>query len=202
MLAHSYRLASQVLHLRPSPTLSDRLPPALEASGFIGTWTLDAASGLVILDGDAAELLAGSADLAGRPLDLDTATARLHPDDRARVLGAFDEQRRQGGPNALEYRVVSSGGVVRQVLDRGRIEHEPGGSTHGRGVLMDVTDTRPPEGAPSLLETAVEHLLFARKSLVGAETAPVTRLLMDALLLELGRELARRMATRSDRTRE
>jgi hypothetical protein len=187
--------------LRSSPTLSERLPPALEASGFLGTWTLDAASGLVILDGQAAELLAGSADLAGRPLDLDTATARLHPDDRERVIGTFHEQRRRGGANALEYRVLSPGGTVRRVLDRGRIDHGPGDATHGSGVLIDVTENRPVEGSPSLLETAVDHLLIARRSLVGAETAPATRVLLDALLLELGRELARRMDTAFERPR-
>lgn len=97
--------------------------------------------------------------------------------------------------------MLSPGGTIRRVLDGGRIDPGPGDATHGSGVLIDVTENSPVEGSPSLLETALGHLLIARRSLVGAETAPATRVLLNALLLELGRELARRMDTPSDRPR-
>ena len=117
---------------------SERLSPALEASGFLGTWTLDAASGLVILDGEAAELLAGSAEFAGRPLDLDTATSRLHPDDRARVLaneilGQLLDGCRAGFGATFDNRFSESD----DALVRMDFEEQPAGLDHDRFEARD-----------------------------------------------------------------
>ncbi len=177
---------------------SDRLPPALEASGFVGIWTWDIEADLVVLDGLAAELLAGSADLAGCPLTLDAATKCLHPEDRDRIQADFLRQARRCGPILIEYRVLSPSGQVRWVLDRGRIDKDPDGSLQGRGVLIDITDTREPapsettDGVPLELMEAVEQCLRARGGII-ASGSDSSRLLMDLLLLDLGRSIARKL---------
>lgn len=92
--------------------MTDRsFPPALEAAGIIGTWQTDVAAGRSILDDGAAALMAGDAGLAGKPLTLDVALGRIHPDDRDWVFAQIRRARRAGGPFAAEFRVHGPDGV-------------------------------------------------------------------------------------------
>lgn len=178
----------------PIDQQTDALPSALEASGFVGTWTRDIAADRIVLDAQAAELLTGSADLAGVSLTLERAMASLHPDDVARLRAVFVRQGRVAGPTAFEYRVRAPTGEYRWILDRGRIYRDPDGSMHGRGALIDVTDTRltTVDDPDEALTRAVDKCLSARDDLRRSRSLLAVPL-MDLLLLELGREIARGM---------
>ncbi|GJE62145.1 PAS domain-containing protein [Methylobacterium trifolii] len=173
---------------------SSHLTQALAAAGIVGTWHWRIANGGVVLDRGSAELLTGNAELAGEVLDLDASFACLHPDDRLRVLALVGEHERRGGPITMEYRVRSPEGRVRLLMDRGQVVEEADGTRVGYGLLLDITDTRPPGGnGPDMdvatLTDVVDHCLSMRDLLVRHGTTKM-RLLIDVLLLELGRSLA------------
>ena len=67
-------------------------------------------------------------------------TRRLHPDDRARVLGEIAEARSRGEPLEQRYRMVARDGTVHCFHDRGRfIRDADGRLTVWQGVMTDVT---------------------------------------------------------------
>lgn len=110
---------------------------ALEAAQ-IGVWTWDPHTGALRgsreferLHGTAPETFAGTVE------DLEQ---RVHPADRARVLGALDAGRR-GEACDVEYRVPMPGGETRWLHARGHRVVE-GGRDRIAGVCVDVTERR------------------------------------------------------------
>ena len=97
--------------------------------------------------------------------------------------------------------MISVDGRMRWVLARGRFTSDRGGRpTGGRGILVDITALRAREAiggatAPDLgdtpLDRAVEHALAAQDA-VAALGDPALKAEADALLMALGRRLARR----------
>jgi len=180
----------------PSPKRSARsLAHALDAAGFVGTWDWSVTTGQVVLDHGAATIMAGDPALEGQIIDLDRALVRLHPDDHDWVMPKIDQMGRACGTILAEYRVRDSNGDVRWLLDRGRVTRQADGTVHGRGIWLDVTELH--QGAAALeghgpehvIEMAANHCLSARE-LVQRSGSSMTRLLIDMLLLELGRGLA------------
>jgi hypothetical protein len=170
---------------------------ALQAAGIVGTWNTDVPAGLSRLDEGAAALLAGNPDLAGKPIPLDIAFARIHPDDREWVFAWVRRVREIGGPIAAEFRVVATTGEVRWILNRGYLRPDANGAMRGYGTYIDTTDAhRTPE--PPILPSEVDPLHQAADHCIQAHAA-IRRsgnthlaLVMNMLLLEIGCVLARR----------
>ncbi|WP_287081491.1 hypothetical protein [Methylobacterium sp.] len=87
------------------------------------------------------------------------------------------------------------------MLDRGRfyVDHS-GRPLSGRGVIVDITRARPGDDENEVgiiditeppLDRAAEHAIAAQKAIAEMRN-PVLKAFADALLLNLGRELARR----------
>ena len=171
------------------------LAPALDAAGFVGTWEWSVTTGQVVLDHGSADLVAGDPALASQVIDLDTALVRLHPDDHGWVMPKIEQMGRTCGTILAEYRVRAPNGDVRWLLDRGRVTRQPDGTVHGRGIWLDVTDVHRNDaileghGPEHLIEMAADHCLRARE-LLQLSGSSTTRLLIDMLLLELGRGVA------------
>ena len=171
------------------------LAPALDAAGFVGTWEWSVTTGQVVLDQGSATIVAGDPALEGRVIDLDTALVRLHPDDHGWVMPKIEQMGRTCGTILAEYRVRAPNGDIRWLLDRGRVTRQPDGTVHGRGIWLDVTDVHQDDavlgghGPEHLIEMAASHCLDARE-LLQRSGSSTTRLLIDMLLLELGREAA------------
>ncbi|GJD58120.1 PAS domain-containing protein [Methylobacterium dankookense] len=172
-------------------------PLPLEAAGVIGTWTTDVRAGRSVLDDGAAAAMAGDAGLAGKPLPLDVALGRIHPEDRAWVFDRILRVREEGGPFTAEFRIRGEGGAVRWVLNQGRLPR-PGEGRHGHGTYIDTTQRHLAAGSPGsgwdepdVLEVAADHCIAAREA-IDRSGRPMLRLLIDALLLEIGRHLVRR----------
>ncbi|KAB1069984.1 PAS domain-containing protein [Methylobacterium planeticum] len=184
---------------RPGRSVS----PALKAAGFIGTWRTDVSAGRSVLDEGAAAFMAGDARLAGRPLTLDDALSRLHPDDRDWVFERIARVRHTGGSFSAEFRIRDHNGEVRWVLNRGRIFPDATGAMQGQGAYIDTTDIHQGTASPALsalelaapsldpLDIAIDHCIAARNAIEQGDK-PFLRLMIDMLLLELGRALARR----------
>ncbi|MGE8130938.1 PAS domain-containing protein [Methylobacterium sp. NPDC080182] len=173
---------------------------ALRAAGYVGAWTADVSAGQSLLDEGTAALLAGDATLAGRPLPIEIALRCTHPDDRDWVFARIARVRQTGGPVSAEYRVLTDGGEVRWVLDRGSLTPDLAGRMRGRGIIIDTTDSHRgpflPSAASDLpaddpMVLAVDHLLQARAAIVAMGHQRLQQV-SDLALFEVGRALARR----------
>ena len=70
----------------------------------------------------------------------------LHPDDRGRVLEAYEEARVAGAPWVSEYRIVRPDGSMVWVHDESVIVHgEDGQPLHRQGYLLDITQLKSAE---------------------------------------------------------
>ncbi|RUP21025.1 PAS domain-containing protein [Methylobacterium sp.] len=192
-------IADAIQGPRPRPV---DLSAALDASGIIGTWSWSPRAERCVLDAGAAEVLAGDPGLAGRPLPLSVAKACVHPEDRPAVVRQFKAVRERGGLFVAEYRTLSPSGQVRRILDRGRIPTGASSRRLGHGVIIDVTDEpsaahaaahAAAEPADSLAR-AVDRALECRDALEGVADSEL-QLLIDMLLLHLGRRIAKASAT-------
>jgi PAS domain S-box-containing protein len=74
--------------------------------------------------------------------------ARIHPDDRARVVRAYSAAFQQGVPVTVEFRAVQADGGSRWVREAVRpLLDEQGAPQHAVGVAIDVTERRREEEA-------------------------------------------------------
>ncbi len=105
----------------------------------LGAWEIDLATGHNQWDGPLADLLGfppeQATEAAGKWLDV------IHPDDRDRVLQAFQAASKGGPPYAEEFRVRRLDGVERIFMTNGA-RVPPGRMV---GVVQDVTDLRAAE---------------------------------------------------------
>lgn len=166
-----------------------------EGSAVVGTWTWTAETGCYVLDRGAAEFLTGNPDLAGAHLALDAVMQRFHPADRGRLQSAIERVVGDGGPVVAACRVHRPAGIFR-LLAHGRIyPGTPGLPAHGHGVLVDVTQQRSQGSdaeAGTPLERAAQHALASRRA-IDEDGSESLRLLIDMVLLEIGRVIARRV---------
>ncbi|MCJ2125331.1 PAS domain-containing protein [Methylobacterium sp. J-077] len=180
--------------------LASTAASALQDAGFVGTWDTDVLAGRSVLDAGAAALLSGDSSFAGKPLPLDVALGRIHPEDRGWVFDRIRTVRRTGGMVSLEFRVLSETGHVRWILNRGRLAPDPVGALRGRGAYIDVTDlhagsspvTNGVEPAQAThLEAAADQCIRVHSALErhGDENL---RLISRLLLLGIGRAIAER----------
>jgi two-component system, LuxR family, sensor kinase FixL len=77
------------------------------------------------------------------PVNLERFICTLHPDDREPTRQTVLQSLQNGTDYVAEYRVVLSGGEIRWVATRGRIEFDGnGGPRRMRGVSIDVTERK------------------------------------------------------------
>jgi PAS domain S-box-containing protein len=77
------------------------------------------------------------------PVNLERFIHTLHPDDREPTRQAVLQALQNGGDYVAEYRVVLSGGALRWIATRGRIEFNGSGSPRRlRGVSIDITERK------------------------------------------------------------
>lgn len=176
------------------------LQEAINASDVIGRWEYDVPNDRIYADPLVALVFNLDPKATANGVSLGAFLAGVHPEDRERFVHEVKRSTETGLCCTFEYRVCSADGVVRWVLDRGRVALDYAGRPQrGKGVLIDITRSRPPEQDASLelgyqtqhpLERAAEHCLAARSAL---RELPDPRLhqLSDMLLLEVGRALTK-----------
>ena len=141
---------------REASSSAARLGLALAAAD-IGSFELDPATGALHWDERLVRLFGYDEKTFDRHLD--SFTARVHPQDRERVLEMTERAIRTGGELSTEYRIVRPGGDVRWVEARGRMlpGKGSGGGDRLLGVAYDSTELRSTrDRLARLLETMTE----------------------------------------------
>ncbi|MGU3591190.1 PAS domain-containing protein [Methylobacterium brachiatum] len=129
----------------------------------------------------------------------------FHPEDLAQDTVRRRRVREEGGLFVWEHRIIPAPGTVRWVLARGHFELNADGGMRGRGILIDVTDSRTegyvegpsrflvaPEATVSPVERMAERALelWELRHELNAGSAARLQPLLRALMFELGREIA------------
>ena len=172
----------------------------------VGTWTWHIADDVLRCDPVAATMLGLPRTKSGSGTTFGAFLDRIHPEDQRRIASILDDLRRQGGLYIAQYRTVPEPGEVRWILARGRFILDPeGGVSEAHGIVIDVTDSRTDsridgpahflaafETSGSVLERIADNAIEACDLIrsLDADKAARLRLLVDALLHELGRQLA------------
>ncbi|WP_287089799.1 PAS domain-containing protein [Methylobacterium sp.] len=183
--------------------------PALTPFGMsalgVGMWEDVPHLGRVRGDATMARIFGLTEAEAAQGVSWEQLSALFHPEDLARDQIQRRRVRDEGGLFAWEHRIVPAPGLVRWVLARGRFERRADGLVYGRGIVIDITDSRtegpfePPAGflgAPAEQGSVVEQMadgamrLWERLGDLGLDEAKRVQPLLEALLYELGRQIA------------
>lgn len=127
-IARRLRAERAVRHSR------DELAEAQRVAG-LGSWTLDLENGRIEWSDETYRIFGLP---PGSPIGFDEFAARLHPEDRERVLTAWAAA--VGGADyALEHRIVVDG-QVKWVQERAHVEFDAAGKAlTGLGTVLDIT---------------------------------------------------------------
>jgi hypothetical protein len=163
------------------------------AAGILGTWERTA-DGILILDADAAAALLGEGGGSGASMPVAEYASMLRLRDRARLANVLFHAA-PGRAHRVAYAVVVDG-VERRIVERGRFRAAAGGGVSGVGVLMEADEDEPPgtDGDP-ILEGVVADLLDIRRRLEAHGGTEHLKAMFDAVLIGIGRELARSIRT-------
>ncbi|MHC2106369.1 PAS domain-containing protein [Methylobacterium sp.] len=179
------------------------------AAPSIGVWETDLEADLTRGDAVVARLFGWSEAEAEEGVPISRFLSAIHPDDLAQGQERRRRIREEGGVFVWEHRVVPAPGVVRWVLARGQFWRDANGRMFGRGIVIDVTDSRrdghtdgparfltTPEVSGPLLESIAERALEIEEIGRGLddETARQVRPLIEGLLYELGRQISASLA--------
>ncbi|GJD48884.1 hypothetical protein OPKNFCMD_1610 [Methylobacterium crusticola] len=172
-----------------------------------GTWDRDIPGDRLYADTLTAELFGLDPLQAESGYGLDEFLGCLDGEDRARVRAHMHEaERMPGGHYAAEFRVRRPDGALRPLLIRGRIHRGADGRPlRGRGIAADLSAPRVRVAEPArrpqadALERAADLCLEAREAILEVADQPFLRRLVDMLLLEIGRGLARRASAETRR---
>ncbi|MCY7276143.1 MAG: PAS domain-containing protein, partial [Phormidesmis sp. CAN_BIN44] len=132
----------------------ERLRLGLQAARM-GTWDWDIAENRIIWSANM-EAMFG---LASGEFDgsYDQFVARLHPDDRDRVLDAIDAAMTPGANYDIEFRVLYPDGTIRWALSQGKVFYDASGQAMRMlGVDLDITGRKQVEEALRLKSQEAE----------------------------------------------
>nr|WP_229430157.1 PAS domain-containing sensor histidine kinase [Pseudoduganella umbonata] len=136
-------VTDRLLALARHKEAEERLALSLEASGNIGTWSVDVETGTTHVDERFARLFQVDAALARAGTALVRFTDMIHADDRPGVLAAIDEAIANGTLYDIEYRIPQRSGLDVWVNARGKLFASPQtGKVSFAGIAIDVTDRK------------------------------------------------------------
>ncbi|QYF92706.1 PAS domain S-box protein [Massilia sp. PAMC28688] len=129
--------------LKASRELEQRLQLSLDASGNIGTWSVDLASNMTYVDERFARLFHVDAEAARGGLDLSRFTSMIDARDRDRVLAKIAAAMASGELYEAEYRLPQSDRAEVWVMAKGRVfEDAVSGQRRFAGVAVDITERK------------------------------------------------------------
>lgn len=115
-------------------------------AGLIGSWSWDVKEDIVLADKGLAALFGVPFKKALHGLPLETFIHSIHAKDREAVADKIAKTLESGTIFEAEYRTVDSGGGVKWVIARGRVErNDVGEAVQFPGVLIDITSRKQAE---------------------------------------------------------
>jgi PAS domain S-box-containing protein len=169
-------VTDKVLALARHKEAEERLALSLEASGNIGTWSVDLDTARTYVDERFARLFQVDAATARSGTDLVRFTAMIHADDRPAVLAAIDDAIATGALYDMEYRIPQRAGAEVWVNARGKLFITPEtGKRKFAGIAVDITERKLAERRRAESEQAA-----ADASVRAAESMRRLDVLLDA----------------------
>lgn len=131
----------------------------------------------------------------------------VHPEDQELYLSQVAPVLQSGGTINATFRISSDAGSSRRLLVRGDVVYgESGKDAHASGIVVDLSEeaaprpgecdtSQAPGTVPSDLIAGIDHLIAARTYFVSLNEADAAGAipLLDILLMDLGRGLARKL---------
>jgi PAS domain S-box-containing protein len=107
----------------------------------------------------------------------------IHPDDRRRVVDAFNKFR-ETGAYSEEFRILQPGGSIRWILDRGVLIYDESGQVHHvAGIAEDITQRKQAQ------EALRENEVTAR-ALLNATTDAVLLIDKEGLIIDINERMS------------
>lgn len=142
VLCTIFETTEKVLALARIKESEDRLQLSLDASGNIGTWSVEPETSHTIVDARFARLFQVDAALAQSGTKLERFTNMIHPDDRERVLAAVARSIDSGDTYDVEYRIPQLSGKDIWVNAKGKMFVDEAGKKRFAGVAVDITSRK------------------------------------------------------------
>ena len=181
---------------------------AIKASGGVGFWTWNIRDDIAQADAVSALLFNLSPLQSRQGVPISVLMKAVHPDDNERLSSTIWNRVETGGSYSTEYRVVSPTGKIRWLFTRGHFFLDSEGRPdRGRGVIVEITDTRKNAEAWIELDSetindpvnrAADYCLSAHNEIskIGNSKLLMT---IEILLLDLGRMIADQQKAQSTR---
>lgn len=165
--------------------------PATTSDAFLGVWTWNARTGIVVACSDVCGYVDLPADVGIHGVPAERFFGAVHPDDMKGLIQSVERALHGDDPFVAEYRIVSAEHGTVWVRSTGRCFRDPmGHPTHISGYLSRI-DAELDEKAndEALLGRAIE-LLTGAHSIALRLSKPTLSKLIAAVLLEAGIQLA------------
>ncbi|MDD1779392.1 MAG: PAS domain S-box protein, partial [Candidatus Helarchaeota archaeon] len=148
-----------------------------ESLAHIGIWDFDFETGKITRSDEMYHIFGVNPVDTG---DLDRAIwDKIHPDDREKVQIAREEDFRLKHKNyPLEYRIISSSGIVRTLWAEGELVFDQGGKAIGmRGTIQDITERK-------RAEAELHEMSAYNRSLIEASLDPLVTIGEDGTITD------------------
>ncbi len=163
----------------------ERYRLSLEASGNIGTWTVDPDTNITYMDERFARIFGVDAGVARTGAALGHFTRKIHPDDRPSVEAAVDRAMTGNERFDIDYRIVQAGGDIRWVTAKGKMFVDPATARQRfAGVAVDITERK---GVEQALRDAGHRKDEFLAMLAHELRNPLAPISAAAQLLQMGR---------------
>ena len=182
------------------------LEAAIRASGGVGFWTWNIKDDIAQADAVSALLFNLAPSQSRQGVSISVLMKAVHPEDSERLSSTIMDRVETGGSYSTEYRVVSPTGKIRWLFTRGHFFLDTEGKPdRGRGVIVEITDTRKDteawieldgETIDDPVNRAADYCLAAHNEIskIGNSKLLMT---IEILLLDLGRLIADQQKSRN-----
>jgi PAS domain S-box-containing protein len=141
---HAQQLALQAqAHSDRIEESEERYRLSLEASGSVGTWTVDPETNITVMDSGFAEIFGIDDAVASKGAELKEFVQNIHPEDRAMVVESVARAIQTGERYDIDYRINQPSGRVTWVTTKGKMFSDvKTGKKRFAGVAVDITSRK------------------------------------------------------------